>query len=57
MGIETLITIAEVSIFIGVLANDDIDSSSQRRSSKARRDHAFVNLDAVYHINGNIVDI
>ena len=57
MGIKTLITIAEVSVFTGVLANYDIDSPTQRRPSKASRYHAFVNLDAVYHIYGNIVDI
>ena len=57
MGIKTLITIAEVSVLTGVLPNDDIDSPTQRRPSKASRYHALVNLDAVYHIHRNIVDV
>ena len=57
MGIKTLITIAEVGILIRIFANYNIDSPTQRRPSKAGRYHAFVNLDAVYHIHRNIVDI
>ena len=57
MGIKTLITIAEVGILIRVLANYNIDSPTQRRPSKASRYHAFVNLNAVYHIHRNIVDV
>ena len=57
MGIKTLITIAEVSVLTGVLANYNIDSSSQRRPSKASRHNTFVNLNAVYHIHRNIVDV
>ena len=57
MGVEALITIAEVSVLTGVLANDDIDSPTQRRPPKASRYNAFVNLNAVYHIHRNIVDV
>ena len=57
MGIKTLITIAEVSVLTGVLANYDIDSPAQRRPPKTSRYHAFVNLNAVYHIYRNIINI